>query len=346
VVAIDYLIARPVFLAATTVSTPDVQMDLLADIVKVVRLDAALFFCAEFSAPWCFSVRASKEMAHHLSPTSGHLIIYHFLTEGRAFAELPDAPRVELTAGDIVFLPHGDAHLMGNGRYQKPIDSLSKFAKNIAGELKVARFGGGGEMTRFICGYMACSPRLSEVFLAGLPAIFKVNVSKTPAGEWIEESIRFSVNHTDEPISGSSSVRTKLAEVLFVETLRGYIDSLPADRIGWLAGARDPAIGHALSMLHRDPAHSWTISDLAKHVGLSRTRLAERFRHFLGEPPMTYLGQWRLKLAAEMLPTSDHSVAQVAATVGYGSEASFNRAFKREFACPPAQFRRQRKAMA
>ncbi|HYW73451.1 MAG TPA: AraC family transcriptional regulator [Pyrinomonadaceae bacterium] len=321
-------------------------MDVLADILKVVKLDAALFFNAEFSAPWCFSVRPSREIAHYLSPSSGHLIVYHFVTEGRAYAGLIDGQRVELAAGDIVILPHGDAHLMGNGRYQQPIDSLSKFAQNMAGQLQVARYGGGGEMTRFICGYMACSPRLSEVFLAGLPRIFKVNVSKTPSGEWIEESIRFSVNRAEQPDTASSSVRTKLSEVLFVETLRGYINSLPADQIGWLAGARDPVVGQALSLLHQEPEQDWTIMNLAKSVGLSRTRLAERFRHFLGESPIAYLTHWRLKLAAELLQTSDHSVAQVAATVGYGSEASFNRAFKREFACPPAQFRRQRRALA
>jgi AraC-like DNA-binding protein len=321
-------------------------MDVLADILKVVKLDAALFFNAEFSAPWCFSVRPSREIAHHLSPGSGHLIVYHLVTEGRAYAELPEGPRVDLSAGDIVILPHGDAHLMGNGRYQKPLDSVNTFGKQMKGELKVARYGGGGEMTRFICGYMACSPRLSEVFLAGLPQVFKVNVMRTPSGEWIEESIRFSVNQESAPDEGSASVRTKLSEVLFVETLRGYINSLPTDQTGWLAGARDPVVGQALSLLHKEPEHDWTILNLARRVGLSRTRLAERFRHFLGESPIAYLTHWRLKLAAEMLQTSDHSVAQVAATVGYGSEASFNRAFKREFACPPAQFRRRQKALA
>jgi AraC-like DNA-binding protein len=132
--------------------------------------------------------------------------------------------------------------------------------------------------------------------------------------------------------------------VLFVETLRRYINALPPDQIGWLAGARDPIIGQALALLHKQPAHPWRISDLARHVGLSRTRLAERFRHFLGESPMAYLAKWRLKLGAEILGSTEDSVAEVAAAVGYGSEAAFNRAFKREYACPPAQFRRRRNA--
>lgn len=316
-------------------------MDVLADILKVVKLDAALFFHGEFSAPWCFSARRSKEIAHHLSATAGHLIIYHFLTEGRAFARLAEGPRLELTAGDIVIFPHGDAHLLGNGWPEKPVDSIRTFGKNMTEGLRVARYGGGGEITRFVCGYLACQPRLSEMLLVGLPPILKVNVGNTPSGSWIENSIRFSVGQLNEPDAGSATVTTKLSEVLFVETLRGYINSLPPDQTGWLAGARDPIVGRALALLHKEPEEAWTIQHLAKRVGLSRTRLAERFRHFLGESPMAYLMQWRLKLAAEILQTSDHSVAQIAASVGYGSEASFNRAFKREFACPPAQFRRQ-----
>lgn len=321
-------------------------MDVLSDILRVVKLDAALFFNGEFSAPWCFSARPSKDIAHHLSSSAGHVIIYHLLTEGRAYARLAEGTREELSAGDIVIFPHGDAHFLGNGWPEKPVDSIKAFGKNMAGELKVARYGGSGEITRFICGYMACHPRLSEVFLAGLPPMFKVNLSKAPSGDWIEKSIRFSVGQTEGTIATSSLVTTRLSEVLFVETLRGYINSLSANQIGWLAAARDPVVGQALSLLHKEPDQAWTILNLARSVGLSRTRLAERFRHFLGESPIAYLTHWRLKLAAEMLQTGEESIAQVAVRVGYSSEASFNRAFKREFACPPAQFRRQRKAMA
>ncbi|HSQ24951.1 MAG TPA: AraC family transcriptional regulator, partial [Pyrinomonadaceae bacterium] len=283
------------------------------------------------------------EVAHYLSPSAGHLVLYHLLTEGRAYARLPDGRREELTAGDIVVFPHGDAHFLGNGWPEKPVDSFQTFAKNLTEGLPLARFGGGGELTRFVCGFMACEPRLSEVFLAGLPPMLKVHIGREPSGQWIENSIRFSVGDGDGTNAGSALVHAKISEVLFVETLRRYISSLPSDQIGWLAGARDPAVGQALALLHRDPAHPWTISKLARDVGLSRTRLAQRFRHYLGEPPMAYLGQWRLKLAADILQSNDDSMAQVAAAVGYGSEASFNRAFKREYNCPPAQFRRSRK---
>lgn len=132
----------------------------------------------------------------------------------------------------------------------------------------------------------------------------------------------------------------ELSEVLSIETLQRFIQHLPDQQKGWLAGARDAVIGEALAPLHKHPERPWTIADLAHQVGDSRTRFAERFRHFLGEPPMAYLPRWRLKLAADTLASSDAKVGEIAAAVGYASEAAFNRVFKREFGCPPAQFRR------
>jgi len=249
-----------------------------------------------------------------------------------------------LTAGDIVVFPHGDAHFIGNGPAVKPVDSFKTFGPNLIEGVKVARYGGGGELTRFVCGFLACEPRLSQVFLAGLPPILKVHVVNEPSGQWLENSIRFSVSQMSGSNDGTAVVLAKLSEVLFVETLRRYINALPPGQIGWLAGARDPFIGQALALLHKTPAHPWTVEDLARRVGLSRTRFADRFRHFLGEPPMAYLARWRVKLGAELLQSTTDSVAEVAANVGYGSEAAFNRAFKRELDCPPAQFRRQRNA--
>jgi len=236
--------------------------------------------------------------------------------------------------------------MLGNGGPEKPVDSLRMFAENLNQGLKLARFGGGGEVTRFVCGYLACEPRLSEVFLSGLPPLLRVPAVKEPSSQWLEHAIRFSVGDGDGSSAGSGLVVSRPSEVLFVETLRRYINALPPEETGWLGGARDPVIGQALALLHNEPASPWTISKLARRVGLSRTPFAERFRHFLGRTPMAYLAQWRLKLGAELLQTSKESVAGVAAAVGYGSEAAFNRAFKREFGSPPAQFRRKRNAAA
>jgi AraC-like DNA-binding protein len=317
-------------------------MDVLSEVLKAIKLQGALFFNAELSAPWCLIEPRSAAIAPYLSPKDGHVVLYHYLIEGRAYARLPNGPREELTAGDVIVFPHGDGHLLGNGSPEKPVDAMKTFAKNLGEGLKLARFGGGGEVTRIVCGYMVCEPRLADIFLSGLPKMMKVHIASEPAGEWLANSIRFSVGDGNDSEAGSGLVVAKLSEVLFIETLRRFINELPEDRVGWLAGVRDPVIGRALASLHAEPERAWTIADLARKVGLSRTRLAERFRHFLDDSPMAYLAKWRLKLAAETLLSTDDSVAAVAASVGYGSEATFNRAFKREFSIPPAQFRRKK----
>jgi AraC-like DNA-binding protein len=318
-------------------------MDLLSEVLRVVRLEGALFFNGEFSAPWCLDSSRANATASYLAPNTGqHIILFHYLTEGRAYARLADGQGVELTAGDIVVVPHGDAHVLGNGHNAKPMDSRQLLA-NLQG-LKLASFGGGGEVSKFVCGYMGCDPRLSELFLAGLPKIFKVHVADGPSGQWLEHSIRFSVDDLNKSNAGSGLVLSKLSELLFIETLRLYINTLPLEQVGWLAGARDPVVGQALALVHKEPGHSWTLENLAKRVGLSRTRLADRFHHFLGESPMAYLTKWRLRLGAEILESTAQSVSEVAAAVGYASEAAFNRAFKREFDSPPGQYRRKREA--
>jgi len=174
--------------------------------------------------------------------------------------------------------------------------------------------------------------------------MFVVNIANDSTGQWLANSIQFSVREAGGPGTGSDVVVAKLSELLFVETLRRFIQYLPDGQKGWLAGARDPVIGEALALLHKHPSQPWTVANLAHQVGVSRTRFAERFSHFLGEPPMAYLARWRLKLAAEMLVSSNANVGEIAAEVGYASEAAFNRVFKREFGCPPAQFRRFRDA--
>ncbi len=194
-----------------------------------------------------------------------------------------------------------------------------------------------------ICGYLTCDPQLSQVFLAGLPPIIKVSIRDSPTGPWLEDTLRYSVDRAGTSGPGSAAVIAKLSEVLFVETLRRYIEKLPPTQTGWLAGVRDPDVGKALALLHKQPAHPWTIATLASEVGLSRSVLAERFQHYLSDTPIGYLTRWRLQLAAQTLASTSKSVAEVAGDVGYESEPSFNRAFKREFGLPPARFRSQAK---
>ncbi|MFZ3014938.1 MAG: AraC family transcriptional regulator [Nitrospira sp.] len=317
-------------------------MDVLSEMLKTVKLDGAVFFHGEFSAPWCARQPDGCSMAAYLSSSSTHVIIFHLLTEGRGYARIEENGRpVSLSPGDIVMFPHGDAHLMGNGPPVTPIDSAEQLQQVLAERRMLSQFGGGGELTKLICGYMACDSQLSQMFLAGLPSLLKINVRDSPSGKWLEDTLRYSVEHADASGPGGSAVVAKLSEALFADTLRRYIEKLPASQTGWLAGVRDPDVGKALALLHKQPSHPWTIASLANEVGLSRSVLAERFRHYLSDTPMGYLTRWRLQLAAQALMSTSKSVAEVAGEVGYESEPSFNRAFKREFEVPPARFRSQ-----
>lgn len=315
--------------------------------LKAIRLDGAFYFNVEFSTPWTITAPASQEMAPALAPAAEHLIIYHLVIEGSGFVSLTDGPRETLSAGDIAMFPHGDAHVLGGGSEINWVSAQDVLTHWKQHGLEVAKFGGGGgEGMKLVCGYLVCEPHLSSVVLGGLPRLLRLNIHGDASGQWLENSIRFSVNqaNTDDP--GSQAVLTRLSEALFVETVRRYIEQSPAEETGWLAGVRDPDVGRALALLHQDPRRAWTIADLATEIGVSRSVLAERFTRFMGEPPMSYLTRWRLQLGAQMLATTNYGVAQIAGEVGYESEAAFNRAFKRVFDLPPARYRAKVRAQS
>src|SRR5258708_37744108 len=288
-------------------------MDVLSEVLKVVRLQGALFYNGEFSSPWSFCSPHSRTVVPCVGTGARHFIIYHLLTEGRASARLVVGQRIILDAGDIVIFPHGDAHILENGPPTKAVDMEKELARIFSQGLKRSCLGGGGEITKFVCGFMACEPRLSQVFLSGLPPVFKVSIRNDASGRWLENSIRFSVNEADTSRAGGEAVLAKLAEVFLLETLRTYIAHLPAEQTGWLAGARDSEVGMTLALMHRNPAQAWSIASLAREAGLSRSVLAERFRHYLNEPPMAYLTRWPLQLAAATLAWTRYSVAKIGA---------------------------------
>jgi AraC-like DNA-binding protein len=202
--------------------------------------------------------------------------------------------------------------------------------------------GGGGEETRFICGFLACNPQLCRPLLDALPRILRVPLGDGAGAQWLLDLLRHGAQAHSAPGPGSGTVMAKLAELLFVEAMRRYIASLPEGERGWLAGLRDRFVGRALALLHERPKHNWTVDELASHAGLSRSALAQRFSELIGQPPMAYLTRWRLRRAAAALKDSRRTVAALAEEYGYESEASFNRAFKREFGAPPATWRRSR----
>ena len=319
-------------------------MDAFSEVLSGVRLKGAVFFSAEFSAPWGFFSPPSTALTPILSPGAEHLVLYHFVIEGTARATLGDGTRLNLEAGDIVVFPHGDSHELGGMDAVAPIDSAIILAKIANRDLSACRWGGGGERARFVCGFLACDPLLCAPILESLPPMLKVNIRSDPSGYWLEQSILHLVHEASSNRAGSEAMLAKLSEALFVDTLRRYVAGLTEQTQGWLAGARDPVVGRSLALLHARVKHPWTIAELAEGVGVSRSALVERFSRYLSEPPMTYLTRWRLQLAAESLQKTSRGVADIAADIGYQSEAAFSRAFKREFGQPPGRYRSEHKS--
>ena len=318
------------------------EYDPLSEVLRSVRLTGAIFLDAELGMPWGFAAPTASSASHLLAPTAERLVLFHLLIEGQASARVPGYDSMPLEAGDIVVLPRGDAHELWNGSVSQLTDSSLLLPRILSGAIVSERGGGSGPITKFICGYIGCDRHAERLFLAGLPPLFKVNIRREPSGEWIESSIRYLASERGSTRAGQSALLSKLAEALFIETLRQYMTELPADRIGWLAAARDPAVGRALAAIHREPAQAWTVAGLAKHAGASRSVFASRFNQLLGEGPLAYVARWRIQLGARLLETTDDTVLQIALKVGYESEAAFNRAFKREFDLPPARYRRGR----
>ncbi len=317
-------------------------MDALSETLRVVRLVGAIFINARVTAPWCYqSPRAdSAEAARLLEPSAERVVIFHLITEGECFLEIDSEPPVHLNAGDAVVFPQGHAHRMCSAPGLEPAKG-ARLETVLSRRPRKLRYGGGGRTTRIVCGYLACDARLARMLLSGLPPVLKVSVRGSNAGMWLEASVQYALAEARSPRPGGAGVLAKLAEVLFIEVLRLYMNEQSAGRPGWLAAVRDRIVGAALTELHTRPAHAWTLEALARAAGTSRSVLAERFQQLVGSAPMEYLTQWRMMLAANLLCGSNAPLARIAEDVGYQTDTAFIRAFRREYGMPPAAWRRR-----
>jgi AraC-like DNA-binding protein len=322
-------------------------MDALSEVLGAVRLTGAVFLEMELRAQWSYLTAPARSIADVLMPEADHVMPYHLVTEGTCYARLLEGDSVELHAGDLILFPAGDRHVLATAnkaaRGIEPTEITGESLKTLLkrGEVAPFRRGDGGETTRIVCGYLACDKRLAEPILLSLPRLLKVSMRDRGTADWVQSSIRHSVAESASSRPGSGMVLARLSEVLFAEAIRRYMDELPPDQSGWLSGLRDRYIGRTLALLHEQPAYPWTVDELARRVGMSRSALGERFNGLIGTPPMQYLTRWRISLAATRLRASDVSILRVATDVGYESEAAFNRAFKREFGSPPAAWRKR-----
>ena len=319
-------------------------MDALSDVLRVVHLTGAVYLNGAFSAPWCVVGHVDSALCSGYLPPSERVVSFHLVTQGSCWAMLPHdrAGAFQVDAGDVIVVPQGETHVLGSSIDLSPVPTAPLLANQVAtmpGEVMTLDYGGGGAVTRIVCGFLTAQDIWRNPLLSSLPRLFKVGMRGSRAS-WLESSMRFATEEAASTHAGSATVLAKLSELVFVEAVRRYVDTMSDDSKGWLAGLRDRFVARALTLMHARPAHPWTVEELASRIGMSRSGLAQRFADLLGVPPMQYLAQWRLQLAAQQLRLDDRSLALVAEDVGYESEAAFNRAFKREFGVPPATWRR------
>ncbi len=323
--------------------------DALSHVLRAMRLEGALFFLVDVSSPWCIEVPPAGDFADLILPRARHVVSYHIAVEGRGRAALAGGGEVRFDTGDVLVFPHADGYRISDEAGSRPLfdrDGVLDFFRDLAaGKLPfvIPEGGGGMPRARFLCGYLGCDFLPSNPLFRSLPRM--IHIRHGPAGDLLDNLIPLALAELQSDGAGGASMRLGLSELMFAEVLRRHAAGLGAGATGWLAGLRDPVTARALDALHGDPGRDWTLAELARTVGASRSVLAERFSRQVGQSPMRYLGDWRIHLAARRLSDGAEPVADVAAQVGYASEAAFSRAFKRVTGLPPGAWRRQSAAV-
>jgi AraC-like DNA-binding protein len=317
--------------------------DVLSDVLRAVRLTGAVYFDFTLRSPWVAETPASRDIAAAVMPGSQRVIEYHVVARGECWGHpVGEVPRL-LREGDLFVLPQGDAHVLSSAPGMRAAPDMSKFARATTPLPLVYELGGSGpEHARLVCGFLGCDERPFNPLLTALPSVIHLSAAGTDTG-WLGMLLDVALKESGRARAGAENVLARLSELMFVEAIRRYLESLPPSQTGWLAGLRDPVVGQALAALHGEPREPWTVEGLARLVGLSRSMLAEKFTEMVGQPPMQYLALWRMQLASRLLAEGGR-IAEVAGAVGYESEAAFSRAFKKLVGQAPATWRSGRRA--
>ena len=331
--------------------------DTLSDVLRTVRLRGAVFYHIDGSAPWVAEAPPAAEIIPAILPGAEHMIEFHGIAKGSCWAGITGEPPVRLHEGDLILFPQGDGHVLSSapgmdpgppdmGMFFTPRPPQLPFSLGASEQgMTTAKLDGGGKSsTTVVCGFLGCDARPFNPLLTSLPRVMRVPGVAAGQDSWIAHFLRSAVDESNRQRPGGEALLERMSELMFVEVLRRHVDTLPADQTGWLAGMRDPGVGRALALLHERPSEPWTIEQLGEQAGLSRSVLHERFVHFIGQPPMQYLAQWRMQLAAGMLRDSDAKLIEIALEVGYESEAAFSRAFRRAMGESPGAWRKSLRA--
>lgn len=316
------------------------MLDTLSDVLRAVRLTGAVFFAVDASAPWVAEAPAARDIGPFIMPGIEHVIEYHVVVSGSCWGGVVDEPAIKLNAGDIIVFPQGDTHVMSSApgmRGEPSVESL-RHAQQSRLPIAMSLDGGTEEQAKLVCGFLGCDARPFNPLLSTLPRVLHLKAHE--GDDTLRRLVDLAVVESAVQRPGGECTLSRLSELLFVEVVRRYVATLPSDQLGWFAGLRDPQIGRALQKLHERPTYDWSLEELGKECGLSRSVLAERFAELVGIPPMQYLAKWRIQLAASLLRSSSASLAEIADRVGYGSETALSRAFKREVGVAPAYYRK------
>ncbi|MBX3705997.1 MAG: AraC family transcriptional regulator [Pseudomonadales bacterium] len=313
-------------------------MDALVDMLQTLRLNGGLFLEAEFTAPWCIRAQVGPEDCAPHAPVPRHIIAYHYVFGGEMLLQVADAAPVRVGPGQIAVLPRNDVHRMGSSLTRRAVTADSLIEPGTAGALARIVHGGGGAPTRLYCGFLG-SEMAHHPVLSILPAVLVLDATDAASGDWVERSLRFAVETRAAGGVLSPHLVGRVAELLFLDSVRRYVERLEGDR-GWNPDLLDARVAKVLALLHGDLRQRWTSDRLAERAGLSRSAFAERFTRAVGEPPMRYLARLRLERAAERIANGSDPVARIAYEVGYESESAFTRAFTRAYGAAPTTWRR------
>jgi AraC-like DNA-binding protein len=316
--------------------------DILSDVLRAVRLTGAIYFDFELTSPWVAEAPPSREIAAKVMPGSQRVIEYHLVARGACWGHAVGQEPIRLNEGDLIVFPQGDAHVMSSAPGMRAKPDMAAFARQTTPLPMMYELGGGGpDRARVVCGFLGLDERPYNPLLAALPNVIHLSAAGANSGaSGLGTLLAMAVKESGSARAGGENVLARLSELVFVEAVRRYLETLPPAQTGWLAGLRDPVVGQSLAALHGEPSQGWTVDRLARLVGLSRSVFAERFTEMVGEPPMQYLALWRMQLASRLLMEGGR-VAEVAAAVGYESEAAFSRAFKKLVGQAPATWRRE-----
>jgi len=331
-----------------------VSEDVLSDLLRAVRFRGALFYYVEGSPPWVAQAPASREIIPAIMPGTDHMIEFHGVVKGSCWGAVRGESPVRLHEGDVILFPQGDPHMLSSAPvvraappdksfYFSPRPPQLPYAISLKdADVTTARLDGGGDQGSVIaCGFLGLDATPFNPLLQSLPRVLHVPGRTLGADSWVTTLLKAVVAESSRRRPGGEAVLERMSEMLFVEVLRRYLDTLPPGETGWLAGIRDPTVGRALALLHKEPGKAWTLDELSGETLVSRSALHERFTHLIGQPPMKYLARWRMQLAAALLRDTEEKHLAIALDVGYESEAAFSRAFKREVGVSPATWRRR-----